>query len=116
MQKKVEKAGVEWKVEMDSASDACAEHGDVQYDDVECLDIDVQALEDGSANFIDPLLRMKCSQNHGHLQSKHWVCLKPLKQQREDDDRRGGSQEHIGHVQPDGQQSMHAEERLEEKP
>jgi len=112
----VEEAGVEWEVEMENASDAFAEHEDVRCDDVECLDIDGQALEDGSANFIDPLLRMECSQNHDHLQSKHWVCLKPLKQQREDDDGRGESQEHVGHVQPDGQQPMHAEERLEEKP
>ncbi|KAI9462961.1 hypothetical protein HD554DRAFT_2267770 [Boletus coccyginus] len=76
----VEEAGVEWEVEMESASDAFAEHEDVQCDDVECLDIDL------------------------------------LKQQRGDDDGRRGSQEHVGHVQPDGQQSMHVEERLEEKP
>jgi len=90
-QKKIEEVGVEWRVEMESASNAFAEHGDVQYDDVECLDTDVQALEDGSANFIGPLLRMKCSYNHSHLQSKHWVYLKPLKQQRGDDDGRGGA-------------------------
>ncbi|KAI9459063.1 hypothetical protein HD554DRAFT_2041956 [Boletus coccyginus] len=78
-------AGVEWEVEMESASDAFAEHEDVQ-----------------------------CT--GGHLQSKHWIYLKPLKQQREDDDGREGTQEHVGHVQPDGQQSMHVEERLEEKP
>jgi len=42
--------------------------------------------------------------------------LKPLKQHREDDDGREGSQEHVGHIQPDDQQSMHIEERLEEKP
>ena len=39
-------------------SDAFAEHGDVQYDNVECLDTDIQTLENGSANFIDLLLGM----------------------------------------------------------
>lgn len=34
------------------------------------------------------LLRMKYSENHGHLQLKHWKNLKLLKQQRKDDDRR----------------------------
>ena len=44
----VEEADVEWEVEKESASDAFVEHEDVQSDDVACLDIDVQAQEDGS--------------------------------------------------------------------
>ncbi|KAI9571218.1 hypothetical protein HD554DRAFT_2036700 [Boletus coccyginus] len=44
----VEEAGVEWEVETESASDIFAEHEDVQCDNVECQDIDVQALEDDS--------------------------------------------------------------------
>ena len=47
----VEEVDVEWEVEKESASDAFAEHEDVQFDDVACLDIDVQAQEGGSAIF-----------------------------------------------------------------
>ena len=48
----VEEADVERVVvEKESASDAFAEHGDVQSDDVVCLDIDIQAQEGGSAKY-----------------------------------------------------------------
>ena len=62
------------------------------------------------------ILIIEYSENHGHLQSKHWIYLKPLKQQRGDDDRREVSQEHVGHVQPDGQQSMPAQEKSGKMP
>ena len=48
--KVIVEADVEWVVvEKESASDAFAEHGDVQSDDVVSLDIDIQAQEGGSA-------------------------------------------------------------------
>ena len=62
------------------------------------------------------MLIIECSGNHSHLQSKHWKYPKPLKQQRGDNNGRGVSQEHVGHVQPDSQQSMPAPEKSGEMP
>ncbi|KAI9571905.1 hypothetical protein HD554DRAFT_2036423 [Boletus coccyginus] len=52
---------------------------------------------------IEFLLRMKYSENHGHLQSKYWGGRKE-------------SQEHVGYVQPNGQQFKLAQEKLKELP
>ena len=46
----MEEADVEWEVvEKESASNVFVEHEDVQSNDMVCLDIDIQALEGGSA-------------------------------------------------------------------
>ena len=57
------------------------------------------------------ILIIEYSENHGHLRSKHWIYLEPLKQQRGNDDGRGVSQEHVDRVQSDGQQSMPTQEK-----
>ena len=105
----VEEADVEWEVEKESTSNTFVEHEDVQSDDVACLDTDVLAQEGGSGFLF--ILIIECYENHSHLQPNHWIYLRPLKQQRGDNDGKGVSQECIDHVQSDGQQSMPAQEK-----
>ena len=57
------------------------------------------------------MLIIEYYKNQGHLRSKHWVYLNSLKQQMGGDDGRGVSQEHVGHDQPDGQQTVPAQEK-----
>ena len=93
-------------VEKENANDAHAQHGYVLSDDVVCQDIGLQAQVDDSGICLECYINTKCCK---HSRSKHQA-------QDVGDNGKEESQEHVDHVQSDGQQSMPAQEKQEGLP